>query len=267
MYDSMSGRFLGRDPLGLTPDLNTTRYCNGNPTTWTDAYGLEVPKYTEDDVDACHTFLKITALGAFSKYPCAAALLRKFIFRQRGIGCPESCKTALSQAEWEDRFSLFAGRYLEAYKGCGFKGRIDLSFHRFDFRNGEPAFEKDEIADLYFAFHEFTVASLDAGCSADCTKTAGCCCDCIGKCGAVLRIEDDYDFCSSFKPGKHLGFGWKLARCGCIVEDYRKKNGVKDGGSFKVSCNIGLKTEMKLNARVCGPQRSTNHPSVPQPFE
>ena len=40
-YDSRIGRFLSRDPVGYTADLNLYRYVDHNPLTWVDPTGLE----------------------------------------------------------------------------------------------------------------------------------------------------------------------------------------------------------------------------------
>jgi RHS repeat-associated protein len=40
-YAPAAGRFLARDPLGSTDGLNLYQYGGGNPTNWTDPWGLE----------------------------------------------------------------------------------------------------------------------------------------------------------------------------------------------------------------------------------
>ncbi len=122
----------------------------------------------------------------------------------------------------------------------------------FSFSEHLTSIERNENPDLYFAFHGLTIATLEAKCNASCgSQNKSCCCDCTGTCGAVIQIKDTYDFCSSFDPNKG-GSGNSLARCGCILEDFRKSQGKSDG-TFKVTCSVGHKTGLNLTGHFCAP--------------
>jgi len=263
LYDPGVGRFCSRDPLGITPDQNLQRYCNGKPLRFEDPFGLEVPPYNHSDVTTCIQLLREAIYGgAFVQYSCASALLKRFLYGGAGT-CPESCVAKLRRFNWSPRFSQATSAYLEAHHDCGFSGRIDLSHHQFSFSE----FAESEDPDLYYSFKAFSVRSFEAECQVSCGKASGCCCDCPGNCGFNLRIQDDYDFCTSFTVKKDVNtykdLGYKLARCGCILEDYRKKHGDPTGGTFKVSCTTGLISSVSINSRLCYPKRSKDHPSVP----
>jgi hypothetical protein len=253
----LAGRFLGRDPLGLSPDYNTFRYTNGNPIKWYDPFGLEVPDYDTGDVNNCIRLLQAVVVGTsiiegiqgVATMPCARSLLQRFLAgNQTGTTCTTECQTALQNYNWSDRLSEFAGHEVEQQMNCEESKRIDLSNLQFEFRNGVPAFEKDDTADLYYAFHEFTMSTFSAACQVSCGKATGCCCSCTGNCGAEIVVKDDYDFCSSYRP--NVG---KFAKCGCIIEDYRKRSG-GSGGIFKLNCPAGMR-QGKLSTNICYPKK------------
>ena len=243
---------IRRDPSGLVAMTEEPPWY-GNPGAY--------------DVDSCLRFLQgvVVALPLVpgqggQHFKCARSLLKRFLDGgQQGATCTAECEDALKKYDWTARFNDFASDFLNRNHDCGFKGRIDLSDLIYDFREGRDSFEKDDDRDLYFAFHEFTLVTLEAACDVNCAGPTGCCCDCSGKCGGIFKVTDDYDFCSSLGPNPGA-----LARCGCIIETHRKQHG-QPSGSFKLDCSVGHKTDLRLKTRICYPKDNPGRPRGPRP--
>jgi RHS repeat-associated protein len=246
----VAGRFLSRDPIGLDSDTNIYRALNGNPIQWVDPSGLVVPPYDSDDVLNCMTILKqiIAGTSILQLKPCARELLKTFVYGKGGNAvCPAACQTALDNHDWSEEFRRISSpRFPNIPCGTG-AVKVDYSFHEF----GSGASE----GDLFWALKEFTIATMEASCTLACGPNQCGCCDCTGNCGAVIRVKDDYDFCSSLDPQRYFGnaYGtlvYTFAKCGCIIEDYYLKKGRPK--TFKVDCRLGLKSELKFGYRKCG---------------
>ncbi len=233
--------------MGLTPDTNSYRYAEGNSVRWTDPTGLEVPKYDVSDFQDCIRLLDRIPLipDSHADMPCAKSLLRLFVLgiNPGGSVCTRECKALVENHDWSRQFNDVLKREFWMRNGsCGVAGSIDLSF-----KNMPVTVERGESEDWYFAFHAFTLTTFESRCNWKCGNRIGCCCDCNATCGATLKVTDDYDFCSSWKPGP--GFGNQLAKCGCIIEDYRKKHGKPS--TFKVDCSGGTRSGINSRFKAC----------------
>ena len=238
----IAGRFLGRDPIGLDPDNNMSRVFNGNPIKWVDPSGLEVPPYDPAEVGNCTILLKqvIAGTSVLQLKPCARELLKLFIYgKGGGTVCPVACEKALDKHDWSKEFKKITPKFANIPCGIG-PVTYDFSFQEF-----ASEFTDD---DLYWSFKKFTLATMEGACTLSCSPNTCGCCDCSGNCGAVIKVKDDYDFCSSYDPDGTLGS--MLAKCGCILEDFYKKRGKPK--TFSVNCSVGHKTGIKFGYRKCG---------------
>ena len=244
VYSSKLGRLLSVDG-NHTYDATLTN---------TIASDSRVPSYDANDVANCLKILKqaIAVGGWLAGYTCAAQLLKHFVYdniKGKTI-CPQECAKKLESFDWAAALKDQFNSRLVPIGECDRNGSVKIGKFR-----GSYCIKKDQNADLYFAFHCVDWKTEDAECDWECEPAAGCCCKCNATCGATITIADDYDFCSSLKmpwPPRRLTVGETLAKCGCIIEDWYKKNG-KDN-TFKIECPIGIVSRIKNAFRVCYPK-------------
>jgi len=246
-YDARVGRWLSEDPIGYWGgDKNLYRYAFHNPVGLIDPNGL-VPEYTPDDVNACsHLLFDITRV-AWVVMPCARKLLQHFLLGKGQPYCPEECTKSLAEVNWGDRvFEDCLENQLVSSANCDSAGRKVFNNLKFAtrFRSG----------DLHYAFNA-TILSITGSCSWSCgpavDHSIGCqCCECEARCGwENALLTDTYDFCSSLPPGIPRR---SLAWCGCVLEDYARQKGLKEGfQTFKISCPLKPQYGQQYRFRTC----------------
>jgi RHS repeat-associated protein len=242
------GRWVTCDPVEYqSGSQNLYLYALNNPTRFRDAKGLEVPPYDESEYNQCKKLLAAAVVGGLVKYKCAAQLLYWFLYGKmsgRSV-CPESCMQALSNFDLSDAFKDALKRKVVCASDCGMSGSVNC---------GDTSVSTTaNSGDLYYALHAFELKFIGAVCDWSCGSTSGTACCCSASCGAEISAKDTYDFCSSYDPNAKDSFGNNLARCGCIVEDYRKKNN-QPANTFEIDCSLGVQTAVKFEYRVDYPK-------------
>ncbi len=228
-------------------------YCRNEPIVFRDPYGTWVPPYDDSDVRDCRSVLEDAVTGGQLRgMPCASRLLYLFLWGSmtgKSV-CPDECSSALNGADLTSAFSGVLKAHLDRASDCCKAGRTE-----FGDVAGTHCFGGS--GDLFYAFKCVTMTLRNAACSWSCGVGKGTCCDCTATCGAEVAVSDTYDFCSSLAapgtPGAGTGFGRRLAECGCIIEDSRRRNATPTN-VFSVECAIGVKSQIPCNYRVCYPK-------------
>jgi len=222
------GRWLSRDPIQELADDNLFRFVRNLPISSIDALGLQpytYPVFASPaivNITFCTSLLETVANGGTLKYPCASALLRRFL---RGNGSKTSCPSACKKPLTEYVKGLLAN--IGYSKDCPATFTIN--------ENNVPVAFDD--SDLFYAFHGAGMR-IRAQCS------TVCCCKRIQpvwgvgqrvdgvktRCGFTAQISDTYDFTLGGAGG---GFGGQLNDCAATLQNAGL------GRPFKITCSIG----------------------------
>lgn len=200
--------------------------------------------FFQSDEEYCSSLLRNIWLAWKVTLPCAAALLKAFLFKKVAPVCPDECKDALKRDGFEYVFEcarrVIEGAGLVSGGGLGVCGRrtrfpINLEGCQ-DFQSGftwENWFRKiiGDAQDLAFG-----LGDMDWSISGLCTVTCGAqasspigCCTCNAACGWDLIISDKYEFCSTNPPNiTRRGPLW----CACLLE----KKGI--GRVYSYTCRF-----------------------------
>lgn len=240
MLSTQLGRFVGRDPIGFADGWNLSQNYFGMHGV--DPTGTEVPYYNDRIVKECESKLWRWVGNGLAQaahgLSCAGCLTRQFL---TGGGDSSSCRSSCSKSL--QHLAQTNDGFMNAILGSVSLSCGQTQKTTFENQPRDILFRKEGKLgnDGYWSFKNAKIV-VSGQMTSSCDERryhsywngdSGCCCNC--NVGGQLSgtLTDKTDYCGNLKPGGEMGREFGFAKCGCILEDWAKKNPEKANGRFR----------------------------------